>query len=177
MNIFDEEEARNIAAGRTANGSPMSPDKPRDADREDDRRSRKISTLEDLADWLGCDDTSVARLNRSIYKGTDCGASISIYGTMQDDVGTHWHALHNGYRDPYPAGFKAQAFTIQTIVEGSDATVDSDSFTLGEVTVGDVEDWVDYMEGEATRLWDEANGDEPGEDDDAVACGGGEDEP
>lgn len=47
-------------------------------------------------------------------------------------------------------------FTIQTIVEGSEATVDSDLFKL-PVTGAEIDGWIAQMESEAAMLWEEAN--------------------
>ena len=49
-----------------------------------------------------------------------------------------------------------RAFTIQTIIENSDATVDSHVFHLPVPTI-EVDRWMEYMEQEASSLWDEAN--------------------
>lgn len=68
---------------------------------------------------------------------------------------------HNGHRDPIPASFVLTGFTIQSIVEGSDAEVNSDLFPIG-TTKAEVDMWIEEMEAEVDRLWDEANG----EDDD-----------
>ena len=105
------------------------------------------------------DAESPARLNRRLYKDTACGASISIQLRGGD-----W--IHNG--DPrweeLTGAELLVAFTIQTIVEGSDAEVNSAPFVL-PVTTQEVTDWIADMEAEADRLWDEANAPE---DDDEV---------
>jgi hypothetical protein len=52
-----------------------------------------------------------------------------------------------------------EGFTIQTIVEGSDAEVNSDTFTL-PCDVAYVETWVAEMESQADELWQDANRDD-----------------
>jgi len=51
---------------------------------------------------------------------------------------------------------EVHSFTIQTIVEGSDATVESEEFVL-PVDKDEVWKFVEYMEAEAKMLWNEAN--------------------
>src|SRR3954453_23949544 len=88
-----------------------------------------------------------------IYDNTHCGASISVYGTVD---GYPFHA-HSGFRGEWPIGFVMEKFSIQTIIEGSDATVDH-MFLVGETTDEDIDTWIAFMEEEASRLWAEANG-------------------
>lgn len=109
------------------------------------RNVRAIRSLRDLCRYFSADDPT--QLNRRIYKGTDCGASISV----QTPDGK-WH--HCG--EDWSGIKRIVAFTIQTIVEGSDAEVNSDEFTL-PVTCEEVDRWVQDMEAEASRIWDEAN--------------------
>jgi len=93
-------------------------------------------------------------LNRHIYGGTDCGASISVYladGTTVHNGDPRWKTLTGDE--------KLDSFTIQTIVEGSDATVDSDHFRL-PCTQAEVTAWMADMEAEADALWREANSDD-----------------
>lgn len=104
-----------------------------------------IRNLQDLLDHFGAETPQ--GLNRRVYKSTEAGASISV----QTPDG-RWH--HNG--QDWRGVHKIVAFTIQTIVEGSDATVDSDPFVL-PVAVADVDRWIEYMEAEADRLWHVAN--------------------
>ena len=115
-------------------------------------RTKMIRTFADLLDHFGAD--SPRGLNRRLYKDTACGASISV--CLVDGA---W--VHNGDRkwDTMTADTPIVAFTIQTIIEGSDATVDSDEFRL-PVAVADVDGWITYMEAEAALLWQEANEDE-----------------
>ena len=104
-----------------------------------------IRNLEELCDYFGAE--APARLNRRIYKDTSCGASISVQ--TPDGV---WH--HNG--SDWSGVSAIVAFTIQTIVEGSEACVDSDQFTL-PVAEAEVAAWIVEMEAEAEELWKEAN--------------------
>jgi hypothetical protein len=100
------------------------------------------------------DAESPARLNRRIYKDTACGASISIQLRGGD-----W--IHNGSPrwEELTGAEPLVAFTIQTIVEGSDAEVNSAPFVL-PVATQEVTDWMTDMEAEADQLWHEANMDE-----------------
>jgi hypothetical protein len=51
---------------------------------------------------------------------------------------------------------KLLGFTIQSIVEGSDATVDSSEFVC-PVDTKEVDDWIKEMEEETSRIWKAAN--------------------
>jgi hypothetical protein len=105
-----------------------------------------IKDLRGLMDFLSAD--APQDLNRRIYKSTDCGASISV----RRPDGT-W--LHNG-RIGWDLLTAIDAFTIQTIVEGSDAEVNSEPFIL-PVAEETVNEWIEDMEAQASDLWDEAN--------------------
>ena len=107
--------------------------------------SMTIYNLHDLCHFFGVDEA--CELSRAVYKGTDCGASISV----QIPSGK-W--FHNG--DNWEAVREIKAFTIQTIVEGSDATVDSGEFVL-PVKGSDVDAWIEEMEQRASVLWEDAN--------------------
>lgn len=107
-----------------------------------------ITNLADLCRYFSAEEPRL--LNKRIYKGTDCGASISV--TLPDGS-----EKHNG--DDWTGVTEITGFTIQTIVEGSEATVDSDFFEL-PVDKATVDEWMEYMEGEAKVLWNEANGSE-----------------
>jgi len=114
--------------------------------------SDRIWSLADLCAYFSAE--TPAQLNRRIYKGTDCGASLSVYSHT---VG--W--IHNGdlrWRD-LPITFGIDGFTIQTIVEGSDSEVNSDTFWL-PATHEEIQHWISDMEDEADRLWHEANDEE-----------------
>ena len=198
-----------------------------------------------VGDWF-------TRLNRVIYKTTECGASISVYGTLpvvdvspaqrdravrhaenttyraaydaalpvltaayqritdpaerervasldaatwegQWDLFICWAngvapgtfpeavitvervpvTFHNGHAEPIPASFVLDYFTIQTIVEGSDAEVCSSEFPVGKYTGAQVDAWIEDMEAQADDLWTEANGyhHTRAECDDPDACG------
>lgn len=105
-------------------------------------RAKMIRSLQDLLDYWSAD--SVTGLNRRVYKNTACGASISV--RTPDGV---WH--HNG--QDWTGITAISGFTLQTIVEGSEATVDSEEFVL-PVRVSAVDRWVREMEAEAARLWE-----------------------
>jgi hypothetical protein len=109
--------------------------------------SQIINNLEELLDKFGLALDDVNLLNKYLYKGTDCGASISIQTPDHE-----WH--HNG--EDWTGITEAIAFTIQTIVEGSDSTVDSEPFVL-PVEAKKIDDWLEYMEQQARVLWEAAN--------------------
>ena len=122
-----------------------------------------ITTLQELRDFFGAE--SVSGLNRRIYKDTSCGASISLL--LGPDPAHEGFWLHDGFndelwRDLDRSEAYAYGFSIQTIVEGSDATVDSEPF-LFPVAEEEVTTWIEYMEAEAHTLWEEANREEEGE--------------
>jgi hypothetical protein len=201
---------------------------------------RPINTLDDLYEAFGSEH-SFASLNRRIYKSTECGASISVYGTVaatdasQADVDSalragarlavdaeyarvlpsleeayraaspeekeriqsmdqafaegrrepliEWArtvvpgcfpettvtpervpvAYHCGHQGEIPASFELTGFTIQSIVEGSDAEVCSGTLRLG-LTKEEIDAWVAWVEDEVDRLWHEANGEDDGEE-------------
>lgn len=112
-------------------------------------KRRLIKSLADLCNYFGADEPR--SLNRRLYKDTDCGASISLQ--LADG---RW--LHNGDRrwETLPRSTPVLGFTIQTIVEGSEATVDSPTFAL-PVRESEIREWIADMEAEASRLWAEAN--------------------
>jgi len=105
-----------------------------------------IRNLQDLCDHFSADEPCL--LNKRIYKGTDCGASISVL-----PKNGKW--LHNG-ADGWDKVKEITAFTIQTIVEGSDVEINSDTFEL-PVTVAEVEDWCEDMEKQASFYWQRDN--------------------
>lgn len=113
-----------------------------------------IKNLAALCDHFGADKPS--DLPRRIYNGTGCGASISLYLTRGKP-------LHSG-GDPRWQNLtrerEIRGFSIQTIVEGSEAEVNSPEFKL-PVSVAVVDAWMKDMEAEASRLWAAAN-EEPG---------------
>jgi hypothetical protein len=108
-----------------------------------------ITNLADLCDFLAADEPRL--LNKRLYKATDCGASISLY--LPDGA-----AIHNGSAlwEKLPVETPIRGFTIQTIVEGSDATVDSDEFVL-PVESETVDAWIKQMEEQAAAEWENAN--------------------
>lgn len=125
---------------------------------------RILAGLQDLCDHLGADTPE--GLNGTIYRNTSCGASLSLYyengfalhngdtsaGRWKNDR-THEQSEGISWSNPgTPYGF-----TIQTIVEGSDATVDSDVFKF-PVSSQEVDDWIKDMESRASELWLDANG-------------------
>lgn len=109
-----------------------------------------IHNLYDLCLLFGADcDRPLVSLNRRLRKDTACGASISL--KLADGS---WR--HNGDKELTAADLPVAGFTIQTIVEGSEATVDSDTFTF-PVRAQKVRQWITYMEQAADELWHEVN--------------------
>jgi hypothetical protein len=120
-----------------------------------------INTLSDLCAMLGVEEKNITanRLSRRIYKDTNCGASISVQ-CMVDDMPVWFHNGDSTILD----GKKLVGFTIQTIVEGVEATVDIAFMPVGTTTTGQVREWIKDMESEASRLWDEAISEEEEEE-------------
>ena len=97
-----------------------------------------MNMLQELADLYGCEPTEEA-IRRAVYKGTACGAWVH-----------------------FPAG-KPNRVEIGSIVEGSDAEVRADPVLYedgGEAFIARYREAIEYVEGEAVILWDEANSDE-----------------
>jgi hypothetical protein len=114
----------------------------------------QIKNIEDLLNHFGAD--TPGGLNRRIYKDTGCGASISLYLT-------DGRVFHNGWKnlETWPSAEEIDqtglsGFTIQTIVEGSERTVDSDMFSIPCETAA-VDRFVEWMEEESERIWQEDN--------------------
>jgi hypothetical protein len=105
------------------------------------RGVKAIRSLKDLVEHF--DAENAQDLNRRIYKDTDCGAHISV--RTPDGK---WH--HNG--DNWSKIKEINAFTIGTIIEGSDAEITSAPFFL-PVPVASVDHWISNMEHEADDLW------------------------
>jgi hypothetical protein len=108
-----------------------------------------ISNMGDLLDFWSADEPRL--LNKQVYRNTDCGASISVMlmnGTWILNGREGWSEMTRET--------DIRAFTIQTIVEGSDATVDSAPFYL-PVKTQEVEDWIKDMEAQASDLWNRDN--------------------
>ena len=93
-----------------------------------------IRNYRELADYVGeSADGSIAeveaRISRAVYEGTDCGARAWVSETEA---------------------------RLGSIVEGSEAEVNTDPLTFPF----DSKTWdmtIDYIEGEASALWHEAN--------------------
>jgi len=176
-----------------------------------------IRNLKDLCEYFCADGPG--ELSKRVYKGTDCGARISVqlpdgtwvhngemvksgavrvvtrtdvacntitpispvmdsdplglFGEPVEKLGEYEYTCkkcgHNGQVTENDVNMKVPvkksaweditevtAFTLQTIVEGSEATVDSTPFVL-PVAKSDVDAFMTYMEEEATRLWELAN--------------------
>ena len=108
-----------------------------------------IRSLSQLCAYFGADEPR--NLNRRIYKDTECGASISLQlanGSWLHNGDRRWETLHRTT--------PILGFTVQTIIEGSDATVESPVFTL-PVKQRTLRVWMQELEYEAERLWKEAN--------------------
>jgi hypothetical protein len=116
-----------------------------------------INTLRDLRRYLDARSISITDLSRAMYDRTQCGASVSIHGVLRSGKEV---AFHPGQTDDYPEGFEEEWFTVQTIVEGSDAEVNSQPMYFRRVTEDELEEWIKYMEERAHELWSEVNEDD-----------------
>lgn len=115
------------------------------------RRHGIIATVGDLASFLGAE--GIQGMNRRLYKDTRCGASISLIGYQREwHNGQDWSEVEAEPRLAY-------GFTIQTIVEGSDATVDSDLFRF-PVKAREVRQWITEMEAQAAEIAEGVGGEE-----------------
>ena len=108
-----------------------------------------------LDDW-GAEDAKT--LNRAVYKGTDCGAHLSVQ--LHDGS---WR--HSGNLDDISNG-NIRGYLLGSIVEGSDAEVNGRPEDLLAYTNDEEDcaravmafnDAVHEIDDEATRLWKEAN--------------------
>lgn len=120
-----------------------------------------IEDLAGLCEYLSADCPSL--LNKRIYKATACGASISVYCKEEDPGTVHcgdecgWSSLDAHLEAQDPLVITPYGFTIQTIVEGIDPTVDGPLMIFPVLKI-EVEEWVAEMESEAKYLWEEGNG-------------------
>lgn len=116
------------------------------------------ANLQAILDDHDCEN--VAQLYRTIYKYTDCGPWLSVQ--LHDGTWRHCDNLHgidNG---------NVRALKVGSIVEGSDAEVEADPIDLirfdeegGEqLAVTTFNAAVEWVNDEASALWDDANGDE-----------------
>lgn len=110
-----------------------------------DKRIRAIRCLDDLLEYFGADD--VQGLQRRVYKDTACGASIAI-----QPKGEKWRFSGEDWRDVTAI----EAFSVQTIVEGSDAEINGPNWQL-PVRVREVDQWMQEMDELAEEAWKEAN--------------------
>lgn len=89
-----------------------------------------------VANWCGCEPI-VEQIERSVYKGTDCGAWIK---------------------------FTETGIAAGSIVEGSDAEVHATPLVWADQTEEEIHAWLDetfeHIEAEAAALWHEANDEE-----------------
>lgn len=132
-----------------------------------------IRTMADLCNHFGGNGPS--GMERRVYKDTACGASISLLS------GGQW--VHSGSREmaALTEDSPLEGFTIQSIVEGIEATADGAPVYV-PCLKSDVEAAVRWVEEEADRLWSETHGcekcGEEGEggyaavDPECAACGG-----
>jgi hypothetical protein len=111
------------------------------------RAKDAVRTMGDLCDLYGSEP---ARLDRTIYKATDCGASVGVlresgkwvYGTDLRDV---------------PRAEQILAVKFSSIVEGIDATADGEEVEIPCRLKAVVTALAD-VEAEAARLWEETHG-------------------
>jgi hypothetical protein len=117
-----------------------------------------IATLRDLCDYVGCAHPS--GLSRRMYKDTECGASLS-FRLARGDSGLHsvWYHSGDAGRLDLTGTETLLGFSIQTIVEGSEVTIDSDEFIV-PVDAKRVDDFIADMEAAAAAIFAEANGED-----------------
>ena len=128
---------------------------------------RRIKNLKDLCRFFGADEP--CDLNRTIFDNTSCGASLSLYlkdGTVLHNGAKGWTSREvvrnkrgamTGTRTvSIPDTTPIKGFTVQTIIEGSEATVDSDLFWV-PCPEKWVKEWMEEMEARATDLWHETH--------------------
>ena len=107
-----------------------------------------------LLDIFSADEPRL--LNKRVFGGTGCGASISVRLNFPELVPCNedlW--IHNG-SEKWEHIKGISAFTIQTIVEGSDVTVDSGEFSF-PLDREKVSKWIEDMEQEADFYWKRDN--------------------
>lgn len=127
--------------------------------------SEYLFGMKDLLEFFGTDRPE--NLNKAVFHGTQCGASISLY--TQNAT-----AFHNGINNAVDLDInkmlcpvaqqwqglteqtELKGFTLQTIIEGSDAEINSSLFEF-PVKKSDVTHFISEMEMEAETLWNEAN--------------------
>lgn len=125
------------------------------------------NTYFSLTDFLDKQsDETPWEVGRSLYKYTECGPSLTFLVPGLAPFGVV------GYSDPKAREESASwwkdcvGLSIGSIVEGSDAEVQSANLTW-PVTQAQFDAAVEWVNEEACRLWDEANGVTPDEDEDA----------
>jgi hypothetical protein len=117
--------------------------------------------------WNSHTPEGLAKTARELETGIaththECGQVHATHRTMKPLVVPERGAwIHNGdkFWDKLTTDTPIVDFTIQTIVEGIDATVDSEPFGL-PVEGAVIEGWIAQMESEAADLWEEANDDD-----------------
>ena len=134
-----------------------------------------MSVIKNIADLCNywCVDSS-RELSRIVYKFTDCGASLSLYypdGSALHNGAEGATKLTAGYMKPrrrwsqdkkllrrtWERPGKPCAFSIQTIVEGSDVEINGELMEFGKVTTQELDAWVKDMEAQAKFYWERDN--------------------
>jgi len=107
--------------------------------------------------WSAGDRVDVTKLKGELLIRKTFLASDRCYGwKVYPEQNEIW--AHNGSElwNHITSETKLLGFTIQSIVEGSDATVDSSEFVV-PVEAKEVDDWIQEMEDETSRIWKAAN--------------------
>ena len=104
-----------------------------------------LANLAAILDSWG--EENVERLDRALYKYTPCGPHLSVM--LHDGTWKHsgdLQGIENG---------NVRALLVGSIVEGSDADVTTDPIDLltEEDPVTAFDDTVDWVDAEASRLW------------------------
>ena len=113
--------------------------------------------LQAILDHYGVE--TVRGLNRSLYKYTECGASLGV--KLHDGT---WR--YSGDLEGIPNG-NVRQLLVGSIVEGSDVDVTADAIDLADprfmdeggenIALDTFNATVQWVNDEACRLWDEAN--------------------
>lgn len=111
-----------------------------------------IENLSGLLGFFGAENTG--ELPGRVRKETGCGAVIEL---LLDNGA--WVGEESGIDEV--AAEKVVGFKLLTIVEGSDAEIETDEieFPVGEAEMREALEW---LEGEAERAWSEAKEDDAG---------------
>lgn len=122
------------------------------------------TTFFSLADFLAKTDSETPwRYGRSLYKYTDCGPWTSFIVPGRGERGSVYYETKEADEPQATWWSQCTGILIGSIVEGSDAEVQPETL-LWPFTAEQLDLAVKNIDEEAGRLWEEANGEEEGED-------------